>query len=130
MNQKGVSLLEALIALALLGLIAVAFLGGLFTTSKATFTADEQATALSLAQSQIEYVKSQDYINYADSEHRTYELIITPDNYNVEIASVPIDGVTGQPLSLGQDQGIQKITVTIKHLDKEVTELEAYKVER
>ncbi|MEA2085767.1 MAG: type II secretion system protein, partial [Chloroflexota bacterium] len=55
-KESGVGLLETLVALALLGIIAASFLGGLATASRAAFTADEHATAESLARSQMEYV--------------------------------------------------------------------------
>ncbi len=65
-GESGVTLIETLVALAVLGLIAVVFLSGLATAARATLIADEQATAESLARSEIEYVKSQDYINNPD----------------------------------------------------------------
>jgi len=129
-NEDGVSLIETLIALALLGLIAAAFLGGLATAAKATFIADEQATSESLARSEIEYVKNQSYINYVDPEHGSYGLITTPTNYTVVITATPIDPSTGQPLSSGQDQGMQRITVTVKHSGKSVLTVADYKVNR
>jgi len=44
-NETGFTLIETLVALALLGLIAVAFFSALTTAARATFIADEQATA-------------------------------------------------------------------------------------
>lgn len=125
-SETGATLIETLVALALLGIISVAFLSGLATAAKATFIADEQATAESLARSQIEYVKNQDYINYDDPDHEDYEEAETPtgSNYSVEIDAIPIDPETGQA------QGIQKITVTVKRGDKTVFVIDAYKVER
>ena len=60
-NEKGFSLVEVLVALALLGIIGAAFLSGLATASKSILIADERTTAESLARSQMEYVKKQDY---------------------------------------------------------------------
>lgn len=119
-------------ALAILGLIAAAFLGSLATTAQATFIADERATAESLARSVMEDVKSQDYINYDDPEHGDYVFIMPPanPNYSVGIAAVPIDPDTGQPLPSGQDQGIQKITVTVYRGTKSVLTVDGYKVDR
>ena len=130
-NEAGVTLIETLMALALLGLIGAAFLSGLFTVSKATLLADEQATAESLARSAMEDVKAQDYIDYADPGHDEYVLIeTTPANYSVEIATVPIDPDTGQPLGPDLDRDIQKITVTVERGDKSVFIIEDYKVDR
>ncbi len=124
-------------ALAILGLIAAAFLGSLATTAQATFIADERATAESLARSVMEDVKSQDYINYNDPEHGDYVFIMPPanPNYSVEIAAVPFDPVTGLPYEqtggiFVQDDGIQKITVTVYRGTKSVLTVDGYKVDR
>jgi len=61
-DESGTTLIETLVALALLGAIGVAFLSGLATTSRATIIADEQTTAESLARSQIEWAKKVDYV--------------------------------------------------------------------
>ncbi len=132
-NESGVSMLETLVALAILGLVAVVFLGGLTGVARATLISDEQATAESLARSQIELVKSQVYINYAVLDHEEYvglELEKVPASYSVEITAVPINPDTGQPLPSGQDNDIQKITVTVNRNDEPVLTVEDYKVNR
>ena len=131
-KESGVGLIETLVALALLGIIAASFLGGLATASKAAFTADERATAECLARSQLEYVKGQGYISHIDPEHGDYLVITTtPAGYNsVETTAVPIDPATGQPLAPGEDNGIQKITITVKHDDKSVLIVSDFKRER
>ena len=134
-NESGVTLLETLVALAILGLVAVALLSGLTTAARATIIADEQATAESLARSEIEYVKSQDYIDYTDPGHLEYESVTPPDSYSIELTPTPIDPDTG--LAYGQtggifeqDDGIQKITVTVKRNNNPVLTVEDYKVDR
>jgi len=117
-KSRGAGAIEAMIALAILGLVAVAFLGGLSSALKATSIADERTTAQTLAQSQIEYVKSQDYINYSETGHENYDLITTPDNYDLSLSVVQLN------------DGLQKITVIAKHNYKEVLTLEDYKVNR
>ena len=125
-SETGVTLIETLVALALIGIISVAFLSGLATAAKATFIADEQATAESLARSQIEYVKNQDYIDYDDPDHEEYEEVETPDNsnYDIEIDAIPINPDTGQA------QGIQRITVTVMRDGDLVLTVDGYKVDR
>jgi prepilin-type N-terminal cleavage/methylation domain-containing protein len=129
-GEKGVTLIETLVALAVLGLVAVAFLGGTATMSRATLINDRQETAQSLAQSQLEYVKSQDYIDFADPGHGDYVLITPPAGYGVAVAVAPTDPETGQPLPSGQDQGIQKISVTVSHEARDALTLEGCKVYR
>ncbi len=121
-NQSGVALLETLVALALLGAIAVTFLSGLSTSAKATVIADEQNTAESLALAQMEWAKRLDY-----SENATgYAPAPVPDDLDYTGYSATI---TAEPVH-ATDDGIQKITVTITHNSKEVLELESYKVDR
>ena len=140
-NSKGFSLVEVLIGLALLGLVAVTLLGGLSTAFKADIIADERSTAQSLAQSQMEYVKSQNYSSAPAGGDATYLKIDLSENpyYFTEsinragdtvddIKGVPWDTENGQPSY--NDTGIQKITIIVQHSDKEVFTLEDYKVDR
>ena len=60
-SERGASLIETLVALALLGIIGVVFLSALATTSNARFISDERASAIILAESQMENVKKQYY---------------------------------------------------------------------
>ena len=121
-HESGVSLIEALVALAIIATVAVTFLSGLATTSKAAFTADEQTTAESLARSQMEWVKKVDYV-YGTTEYSPAPMPGGGDyvKYSAIIAAEPLRT---------PDDGIQKITVTIKHSDKGVIRLEGYKVDR
>ena len=121
-GESGTTFIETVVALALLGIIAVAFLSGLATTSKASIIADEQAAAESLAQSQMEWAKEADYTENATG----YSPADIPNGedyigYSAIITAEPLDS---------PDDGIQKITVTVKHYDKEVLQLEGYKVDR
>jgi len=151
-NEKGFSLIEVMIAIALLGVIGVAFLGALATASNAIFIADERATAESLARSQMEFVKNQVYITAADYElgvpgtgEVTYEKIAdaeipvgyvicsvnrSGDTVEDIIYGVPWDSQNNIPVDI-IDAGLQRIKLIIKHLDKpEVITLEGYKVDR
>ena len=62
-NERGFGLIEVLIALAVLGLIAAAFLGGLTASARAVIQANVRTTGESLARSQMEHVKNQDYFS-------------------------------------------------------------------
>ena len=121
-RESGVTLIEAVVALAILGTIGVTFLSGLATTSKAAFIADEQATAESLAQSQMEWVKNAGY-SYNATAYSSAPIPSSKDyiNYSVTIAAESLHNPDG---------GIQKITVTVKRSDEGVIKLEGYKVDR
>jgi len=147
-RSRGFSLIEVSIAIALIGVLSIAILGSLSYASTVLIITDRQATAESLAKSQMEYVKNQEYKeaplggvgNYDEipsisipygysiwSENRT------PDEY--------VPGVVGVPWSSGnntaapEDVGLQKITVVVRYEilrpDRKVVEeqfiLEGYK---
>jgi len=121
-RESGVTLIETVVALAILSVIAVAFLSGLATTSRAVFIADERTTAESLARSQMEWAKSVGY-EYDATEYFPAPIPSGKDyiNYSATIAAEPLRT---------PDDGIQKITVTVKRSDERVIELEGYKVDR
>ena len=121
-RESGLTLLETVIALAILGAVSVSFLHGLTTASKSVFITDEHSTAESLAQSQMEWVKDASY------------------SYNATAyASAPIPGgkdyqhysavITAEALH-EPDDGIQKVIATIRHDGKVLVLLEGYKVDR
>ncbi len=118
-RESGVSLIETVVVLAVLGIVAVTFLNGLVISSRAAFTADKQATAGSLAQSQMEWVQNASYnaTGYSPAPIPGGKDYI---NYSVNITAN----------SVNASNHIQKITVTVKHYDKGVTILEGYKLDR
>lgn len=121
-GELGAILIETLVALALLGIIAVTFLSGLATTSRAVIITDERATAESLAQSQMECVRNADYV-YGTSEYSLAPVPSEQDYINYS-ATINVESLHDP------DDGIQKIIVTVKRCDKEVIKLEGYKVDR
>ena len=60
-KEKGFTLIEVLVALLILAIIGTGFLMALTIASKAIIIADERTTAESLARSQMEHAKNQDY---------------------------------------------------------------------
>lgn len=122
-EQKGQILIEVLVALAILGIVAVAFLTALTTTSLALIVADRKTTAESLTRSEFEYIENSPYhpggFTYelpsefppwdADQEHT---LPSGFDNYSLVVTGVPIDPDTRLPLPEG-DLDIQEVTVTV-----------------
>jgi len=119
-GQRGIGFIETLVALAILGAIAVVFLSGLTTASRATFIADEQTTAESLARGQMEWVKHASYVEDAQPQYSPASIPSGGDYVNYSVV------ITAEPLH-DPDDGIQKITVAIKHSDKTIIVLESYK---
>jgi len=130
-DEKGFSLMEVALAIALLGIVAVAYLGALAAGSRAIIMADERATAESLARTQMEYVRQQPYDANLEPGHPIYpEIPNIPDGYEIDVGAVRLD-----PCGDGttNDDGIQSITVVITHTigDKITTfSLEGYRAFR
>jgi type II secretory pathway pseudopilin PulG len=128
-DEKGVGLVESLVAVAILGIAAVVFVAALSTESIAVREEDQQVVAQSLAQAQLEYVKSYPYDSgattypYVDTYGATYNPnpVTLPEGYtiSVEVASIP-----------DTDTDIQKITVTISREGDDILIVEDYKVNR
>lgn len=126
-SSRGFTLLEILIAIALIGIVAVAILGALSTSSKVLSIADERTTAESLARRQIEYVKSQSYNAAPDGGVAIYSKIPNiPAGYSIwsvnragavvtDIVGIPWDSESNQLVD--KDAGLQKIALVIKHKD-------------
>ena len=120
-RESGTTLVETVVALAVLGTIAVTFLTGLIISSEATFMVDEQATAESLAQSQMELAQHADYVPGATE----YSVDLPSGKDYINYSAT----ITAEPLH-GSEDGIQKITVTVTRSGEEIVTLESYKVYR
>ena len=122
-SSRGFSLIEVAIAIALIGVLAVAIMGSLSYASTVLIITDRRATAESLAKSQMEYVKNQVYESAPNEGVATYEEIPgIPDAYTIWSLNRDdeiVDYVVGIPWNSGndtavyEDNGLQKITVII-----------------
>ena len=96
-NRKGVALLEVLIAGVILAVVLVGFMQGLNVTLLGTDRDSKMNSAQHLAQSQMEYIKSQTFNNSACDESTSppyeripaFDLLENYDNYDVEITVDP-----------------------------------------
>ena len=150
-NEKGFSLIEVIIAIALTGIIAIAVCYALATASKVLFIADERATAESLARQQMEYIKGQPYSD-VPWQYSVTSLQRSPSPppswwdegppllteayglYLVKARADPIDADRDGEVEVpGDDEGIRRITVYIYHPEDDeepLVTLEAYKGDR
>ena len=120
-NEAGASLIETLMALAILGLVAAIFLSGLATTSRATIIADELSTAESLARSEMEYVKNYAY-QYDATEYPVDPELPIPETWAMSPPVVELVHAT--------DDGIQKVTITVERSGEVILSTEIFKVDR
>jgi prepilin-type N-terminal cleavage/methylation domain-containing protein len=126
-SEKGFSLIETLIAIVLFGMIAVAVSLGLSMAARANIISDEQTTAESLARSQIEYIQKQ-----------PYDSINNPPVYSL-VSNIPAGYSIPAPLAIrldpknngiNNDDGLQKINITVLHGTKTIFTMEDYKVKK
>lgn len=144
-NQKGFTLIEAVLGIALLSIVAVAILGGVSTSFSADATADKQSTAVSIAIEQIEYLHTQVYIVAPSGSEVIYQKIASvPANFSIwsyNRAGILVSDIVGVPWtsSIDNTEGfvaddsleeatMQKIALVIKQGNNEVFTIETYKV--
>lgn len=123
--ELGFTLMEILIALAILAAAAVTFLVGITTSSKAVMISRESVTVESLSKSQIERVKSWAYDTNDPPNYQAARLTDIPTGYDIQISAVRLDPEND---GLADDDGLQQITVTITSDDGSTHTLIGYKV--
>ena len=116
-KERGIALVESLIAVAILGGGVLAMILAMSGGALAARENNQQVTAQSLARSQMEYTKDYAY----DSGSSTYPTISSPTGYGISV------GVSAVP---GGDSAIQKITANITRDGMVIMTVEDYKVNR
>ena len=130
-SERGLTLIEILVALGILAAVSVIFLLGMTTSSKAIMISQESVAAESLTKSELEYAKSVTYLNAPWS----YQLPSSPPAWD-PTHSLP-DGYDGYSIQVNAscltghnpDDGIQEITVTVTHDGETAFTLVGYKVD-
>lgn len=120
-SENGISTIEVLLGIVILGVVAVTFLGGVGTGTQATIITKEQSVAESLVRSEAEYVKGCAY-QYDASEYPVDSTLTIPEGWTVPPPAV-------EPVH-GSDDGIQEVTVTAQHQGKNILSIVIYKVAR
>ena len=116
-GQRGISLIETVVALGILGFISVAFLNALSSTSKSTYLYEQRVTASALAQSQIEILKAADYDDTSPYYESVSAPASVPPGYDILISTVP------------QEVNKQEITVKISWEGHHLFELATIKAD-
>ena len=130
-GNKGFSLIEVLVGMAILSIVAAGVLALMFTSTNAVMQARVRTTATNVAKTEMEYVKALYYFPAASGGFATYVPSAPPANYTVStldrsntkvdgsIYGIPWDVTTNAPYtpsgSSPIDPGIQKITVIVNY---------------
>jgi type II secretory pathway pseudopilin PulG len=121
------NLIEVLVAMGILSAVAVTFLLGMSTSSKAVVTNQQHVAAEGLAKSQMESIQRQPY----DTVHNPPQYALLdpseiPTGYSIEITAERLYPLT---VHTGGDEGLQKITVSVLSVreGRTVFTLEGYK---
>ena len=113
-KKNGFSLVEVLVALALLAIVGGGFLMVLANSSSNALTSDNRATAESIARTQMEWVKSLPYDGSDNPPAYSPEALAAPlsaANWKVLVSAVRLDPKND---GISNDDGLQKITITVQ----------------
>lgn len=130
-EQKGIGLLEVVVAAAILGLIGVGFLAALNTNSKATGALDERVTAANLVADYLEVISNSAYDTEPPYYDDDVDHITIPFQYKADInveCSINSDGTEFGPCT--GSETLQKITVTVSREGEHILSICTYKAKR
>jgi Tfp pilus assembly protein PilV len=116
-TERGATLAETLIALAVLAIALTAFLAGLSTGSLATGRADRLSTAHELARSQMEDTKARPF----QAPPAVYPSVPAPAGYAVTSTAAAVPG---------GDASIELVSVAVSKDGAPLFTLEGFKVDR
>jgi type II secretory pathway pseudopilin PulG len=125
-DERGLSLVEQLIALALLGILVITLLYALSGATVAVGVVDEQVTALNLATSALESARVMPYVIVTSTTPTVVYTpsLVVPAGYGVSVASsVFLSGST--PIT-----GLQWLTATVTHNGRVAVQISDLKADR
>ena len=141
-DERGDTLVELLVSMAIIAIVFTFFLSALSTASFSVAVVRERVTAANLARAQLECIQKYPYIPYAEGvvtdtvaisytnacaamQQPGYPVLLSISYYS---PTLPLtSSFTTTP---GLDSGMQWITVTIRHKGEEVFTIGNYKVNR
>ena len=131
-DERGVSLVEILVAVAIMAIVVTIFLAALSTGTLSVGVVRERVTAENLARSQLECIKGHPYITGAiPISYTTLCPVTAPSAYDIGLDISYWYSQTNEFTSVGaNDSGMQWITVTIFYNGEPTFTMEEYKVNR
>ncbi len=131
-DERGESLIEILMSVAIMSIVLSGFLAGLSTGAFSVAVVRERVTAENLVRAQLECIQEHSYIRgAAPIAYITVCAATQLSAYPVDLSISYWDSTTTIFTSNPElDSGMQWITVTIYHQGEPVFEMEDYKAER
>ena len=135
-GERGFTLIEVIVAMAIVAAVIVIFLVAMVTTGKSLLVAQERTIAESIGRSQMESVKYEGY--KSDGIYPTIDLSGYP-GFSIwsvsewdESGNTVVNGVVGVNWDIenneaGGDGDLQRIVLIIKKGDRDILTLESYK---
>ncbi len=111
-GQRGIGLLETLVAVAILAGIGMAVLAALDTNSRANRTLDEQVTGVNLATAYLEAIRSEDF-DTSGTYSNVKESIDPPTGYRVNIYTEFSRDDVEWFESYSEGDTLQRITISV-----------------
>ncbi len=128
-GERGLTLIEIIIALGILAATATVFLLGMSTSSKAVMVSQERVAVDSLAKSQMEFIKSQDYVNTDDYNPNDPDLSYQPIAIPADLVQQGYEIIIHDPVAVPDgDVNIQSITIEVTRDGETAFTLIGYKV--
>jgi hypothetical protein len=115
--ERGVTLVEAAVAVLLLGGVVLTMVLSMSSGVLAVREDDRQVVAQGLARTEMEYIKQCPY----DPDAATYPKVAVPDGYSIDVSVVSVPGA-------GED--IQKVTADVINNGETILTIQDYKVNR
>lgn len=127
-DVRGFSLVEQLVALAVMSTGIILLLAGLTTAGRGIKLFADQVTSQSLARSQLELIKDHAYI--ADPTVSPYPSVSPPAPYTIGTTVEYWNASTETFVATVRNDGMQRITVAVFKSGAQVLTVSDYKVDR
>jgi prepilin-type N-terminal cleavage/methylation domain-containing protein len=116
-SQRGLTLLEVVISIAVLGILLVGFVPALMQTTRTTINVDDRQTAKNLAESQMEFIKDQPY----QTTYHPYDSSAAYPGFTVD------NPIAADTTISNRDSDLQSVTVVVRKAGVQVISLAGYK---
>lgn len=127
-EERGVTLVEELVTIAVIGLGIVILVAMVTTGAIGVRQIDDRVKAETLARSQLELIKDANY--QPDPTTNPYPTVSSPPDYQVTVDIAYWNASTETFTPTVRDDGLQQITVSVTSEGEDLAQVAEYKVDR